>query len=137
MIRATLILGLMTGPVLAQQATAPDALRPAPDYYVNAIIDITIAQTLARSCTTISLDPPKFEQLTDAVLAQLTDDGFDPDRPHEQMVDPGEQFAALQTAFMDKHALVEGIGEAEVCAASKAEIAEGTGIGNLLIEVPG
>ena len=60
------------GAAVAQQAADEDvALRPAPDYFVEAVVASTTAQQIARACEALSLDPPKVQKMTADVLQRL------------------------------------------------------------------
>lgn len=135
---------LMAAPSFSQE-TAPEAeaeaetpeLRPAPDYFVETIVALTIAQQVARSCKTLSVNPVEAQKASASVMERLAADGFNVDAPHEEMIDPSERAVEMQQAFLAKHSLVEGIGEEDVCAAGRAEMAEGSETGSYLIEVDG
>ncbi len=117
-------------PVVAEQV-------PAPEYFVTASMESSTAQALAVSCTTLSVDPIAMTRLSEDVLEQLGEDGFLPDNIAERMADPSGAIADLQSAFLARHDLADGAPEAQVCAAGRREIADGTGIGRLLVEVEG
>ena len=51
------------------------------------------------------------------------------------MQDPSADVAVLQDAFVAKHNLRGTVTEDQICAAGLIEIAEGTGIGELLLGV--
>ncbi|MEM9795122.1 MAG: DUF5333 family protein [Pseudomonadota bacterium] len=123
-----LALVLLSGLAIAQD-------EPVPDYFVIAVFDVSTAQTLARSCATLSVDPVLAARQTEAVLAQLTEDGYTPENIQARMADPSEAIGRLQRDFMDRHGLSTGAAEEAVCAAGQKEIAEGTGVGALLLEV--
>ncbi|MDU8945880.1 DUF5333 family protein [Ovoidimarina sediminis] len=130
---------LLAGLAAAQDA-APEKdveLRPAPDYFVEAVVASTTAQQIARACEALSLDPPRVQAMTGAVLQRLLDDGFDLERPDGGMKESQDKFAAEQVKFMAKHGLEGAISSEMICAAGTAEIEEGTAIGALLIAVPG
>lgn len=111
--------------------------RPSPQYFVDTAFETSTAQALALSCATLSVDLGAMARRTEGTLQQLTDDGFTPDNLSARMADPTDAIAALQTAFMAKHGLADGAPETAVCAAGRAEIAEGTPVGALLLEVEG
>lgn len=127
--RAAAILLAATAPALAEDAA------PAPDYFVTTVMETSTAQQLAVSCPTLSVHLGRMAERTEAVLAQLTEEGFAPENLLARMEDPADRIAILQNLFMDKHGLKEDGSTTAVCAAGQAEIAEGTGIGALLIGV--
>lgn len=131
MIRALAITLALGAPALAEE------LRPAPGYYLDAVMDFTMAEQLARSCATLSVRADAMQARSAEVLARLQADGFDPALPNAGMEDPTMEVLARQQAFVDRHALPEAPGEAEVCAAGLAEIAAETQMGSFLTEVGG
>jgi hypothetical protein len=131
-VRALAILLLAAAlPAAAQEA------RPAPDYFVGAAHDFTTANALAVSCTRISIDPGAAGRRSTEVIERLAADGFDPATLEQDMADPSEIFMERRAAFLEKHGLNDAAPEGAVCAAALAEIAEGTGVGALLLEVEG
>lgn len=121
------------GSVVAQST---DTLRPTPDYFAEAVFDMSMAQALARSCNTVSVDPVRSGARAEALLEELGADGFDATAPHEQMEDPDGAIEVLQLAFVERHDL-NAPGEDKVCAVAMTEMTDDSGIGQLLVEVPG
>lgn len=119
----------------AAGAAAAQASRPAPDYFVTGAFETSTAQILALSCPSLSVDLGAMARRSGEVLDRLTADGFTPRTLESDMSDPAPAIAALQDAFRTRRGLPDGASEAEVCAAGAAEIAEGTGIGALLLEL--
>jgi hypothetical protein len=117
----------------ASAAQAAD--RPAPAYFVDAVMATTTAKQLAFACPQISINPVVVSGDAEVVMGQLNTDGFDTSLESLGMVDPTQDIAAMQVAFMDKHQLAEGAATETVCTAAKAEIAEGSRIGTYLLEV--
>ncbi len=134
MMRFAVIGILAAAPVFAQDA---GELRPAPDWFVEAVVAVTTAEQLARSCAALSLEGQTVHEATTAVMVRLEEDGFDTARPDGGMEPSAEAFRERQEAFMDKHGLTGEITVAMVCAAGRAEIAEGSVIGGYLVEMPG
>ncbi|TFL20227.1 DUF5333 family protein [Jannaschia formosa] len=127
--RLAAILLLTALPAAAQE------LRPIPGYFVEAAMQTSTANVLAVHCGRLSVDPVAAAQLSDRVLSRLNEEGITPRILAEETEDPTAAIAALQDAFVAKHGLADGAPEEAVCAAGLAEIAEGTGIGALLVEV--
>ena len=121
---------------LALPAVAQDRV-PAPRYFVETAMETSTAQVLAVNCPTLSIDPVAMARRSEVALKRLTDDGFTPENLMERMEDPSAEIAVLQDAFVAKHGLSDGADQNTVCAAGKAEIAEGSAIGALLLEVEG
>lgn len=129
MIRAIFIsCALCATPVWAE-------LRPAPAYFLDAIVATSTAQQLAQSCPDISIDPVIVSQASGDVLTQLEADGFDVSADDMGMLDASAEIQERQDAFLTKHALSNGAQTDEVCAAARLEMAEGTQIGTYLVEV--
>ncbi len=132
--RCAIIVAMAVG--LGGVAQAQDDARAAPEYFIKAIIDASTAQQLAMICPRVKLDLPVVEQVTGDVMARLEQDGFDLNSETLGMVDPGDELVARQRAFMAKHDL-DNAEQEDVCAAARAEMAEGSVIGSYLTEVPG
>lgn len=129
MIRAILIAcALCASPAWAE-------LRPAPGYFLDAIVATSTAQQLAQSCSEISIDPVVVSQASSDVLTQLEADGFNVNADDMGMLDASEEIQQRQDAFLAKHALTNGAQTDDVCAAARVEMAEGTQIGTYLVEV--
>lgn len=118
---------ILSGTVAAAQD------REAPEYFLDAVIATSTAQTLALSCDAVSLNPVNTAQLSQRVLVQLEADGFDTSREDLGMADASDALAERQDAFVEKHGLNTDAGEDSVCAAAEAEIDEGSAIGKLLL----
>ena len=129
--RAAALLLALTLPAGAQE------LRPVPDYFVETAMWTSTANILAVICNGLSIDLPAAARLSQETLDRLTEDGFTPRLLAEEMEDPADAIEVLQSAFLAKHDLARGASEAEGCAAGRREIAEGTEIGALLLEVEG
>lgn len=110
-------------------------LRPAPGYFLDAIVATSTAQQLALSCPEVSIDPVIIGKASGAVLTQLEADGFDVNAADMGMLDASADIQARQEAFVAKHGLAEGASTEAVCAAARAEMADGTDIGTYLVEV--
>ncbi len=128
MIKAAVIIA-----VCASAAQAAD--RPAPVYFVDAVMATTTAKQLALACPQISINLAVVGDDAEVVMDQLKADGFDTGTETLGMVDPSQDISVMQVAFMDKHKLAEGAATETVCTAAKAEIAEGSRIGTYLLEV--
>lgn len=125
-----------TGLVSGAAGQEADALRPTPDYFAEALFDLSTAQALARACRTVSVDPVRVQDRAGRLLTALEADGFSIDAPQDEMENPEAAIAALQAEFVERHA-IEAPEEVRVCEVAMTEIADGSGIGRLLVEVPG
>ena len=110
-------------------------LRPAPAYFLDAIVASTTAQQLARSCPDVSVDPVVVSNASGGVLNRLEADGFDVTTADLGMQDATDAIKERQDAFLAKHTLSDGASIESVCAAARVEMAEGTQIGTYLVEV--
>lgn len=119
----------LASPVAAQE------LRPAPDYFVGALIATEFAQALAINCPTLSVNPVVAKAMSENVLNWLEEDGFDRANPAAGMIDATPRLQELQAKLIERHGLA-GAKSDKVCAAGRAEMADKTDIGNLLVEVP-
>ena len=108
--------------------------RPAPAYYLEALIDTTTAQQLALSCPSLSVDLAVMAEATGVVINRLEADGFTMTAEQTGMLSSEDALTARQQVFVAKHGLETPTPDL-VCAAGKAEIAEGTVMGSFLIEV--
>lgn len=129
MIRAAVILCCLATPAFAADKV------PAPEYFVITVMENSTAQMLAVRCPTLSIHLGKAALRSESVLVQLTKDGFEPSNLEDQMEDPSAAVAVLQDAFVDKHDLRGTVTEAQICAVGQIEIAEGTGVGELLLGI--
>jgi hypothetical protein len=113
---------------------AAEDLRPAPDYYVETLFAVTMAEALATSCAAMGMDLLAAGAATTELQEKLIADGFNPDALVTQMIDPAPALRDLQTAFLEKHPDLSAPEEDAVCAAARAELAEETAIGAYLVE---
>lgn len=118
----------MAAPLLA------DDLRPAPDYYVDTLFSLTMAEALATSCNAVGMDLLAAGATTTELREKLAGDGFDGDQAFSQMIDPGPAMREMQAAFLEKHPGLSDPSEEIVCAVAAQEIAEETMIGIYLFE---
>ncbi len=121
-------LGLIATPAFAED------LRPAPDYYVEALFSLTMAEALATSCRTVGMDLLAAGAATTGLTEQLAEDGFDTEQPFAQMIDPAPAIRDLQADFLVKHPGLNEPTEEIVCNVALAEMAEETVIGRLLFD---
>lgn len=110
-------------------------LRPAPDYFIGALIATEFAQALAVNCPTLSVNPVVAQSMSENVLNWLEEDGFDRNDPASGMIDATPRLRELQASLIERHQLA-GAGPDRVCAAGRIEMDAKTDIGNLLVEVP-
>ena len=125
-------LSVITAMALAALPASAQDLRPAPDYYIDALFSLTMAEALAQSCSTMGMDLLAAGAATTELQEKLIADGFDAEEPFAQMIDPAPVLRDLQTAFLIKHPDLNTPDEAKVCAAAQVELEEATTIGRFL-----
>ncbi|MEL6688964.1 MAG: DUF5333 family protein [Pseudomonadota bacterium] len=124
MLRPALALFVLSFPAAAETV--------APDYYAEALFAVSTAETLVNFCPEIGLDTAALNTAAEAVLNRLADDGIGGDAIVSLSgVEPA--VAELQAAFTERHGLSEP-SESAICAAARAEMAEGSAIGQILTE---
>ena len=125
------------GALVATPALAED-LRPAPDYFVDAMVSITTAENIATACPNLVFDAVAASDVTTEVMDQLSADGFDAKNLESGMADPGDAVRAKQAAFLEKHKLTKDETDfIRICMAGFAEIKEGSPVGRFLGEITG
>ena len=124
---------LLCACVAATPLSAED-LRPAPAYFVETFFELTMAEALASACPAVGMDLLAAGAATTDLRLKLATDGFDPDAPLAQMIDPGPALRDLQDAFLVKHPGLADPTEDSVCAVARAEIADETPVGGYLFE---
>ena len=117
---------------LAPGMASAEDLRPAPEYYVETLFALTMAEALATSCSTMGMDLLAAGAATGELQDKLEADGFDRDQPFAQMIDPAPALRALQEAFLEKHPDLAAPDEAQVCAVARAELEQETRVGRYL-----
>ena len=107
--------------------------RPAPDYFVEAVIALQAAEQVAKACPDLSLNAPVIQQATMDVMQRLQADGFDVTRADAGMSASKEAFAAAQADFVGRHGLAGSPPAEKVCAAGRSEMSADSLIGRYLI----
>ncbi len=129
----TLALAVMLGCPLGAQE-----LRPAPGYFVDAMVAITTAENIATTCPNLSFDAVAASDVTTEVMEALAADGFDGKNLQGSMADPAEAVRGKQAAFREKHKLAQDEADfIRICMAGFAEIREASQVGGFLIEITG
>ena len=117
---------LMTGPAVAQEAKVS-----APQYYIDALYALQVAENVHEFCSTYSLNEATYNEQKRWIKRRLKDDGFDPENPKAQMKDVDRRLAAKEGALRKKFGF-ESDSQAGYCTAAKFEIAEQSLIGKML-----
>jgi hypothetical protein len=129
MIRTTTFVisaAMMTGPAVAQEAKVS-----APQYYIDALYALQVAENVHEFCPTYSLNEATYNEQKRWIKRRLKDDGFDPENPQAKMKDVDRRLAAKEGALRKKFGF-ESDSEAGYCTAAKFEIAEQSLIGKML-----
>ncbi|WP_420863076.1 DUF5333 family protein [Algirhabdus cladophorae] len=124
---AVLVMLVSSGTAFAQD-------RPAPDYFLQTLTDLNLAQALATQCQELSIDPAAAQMRTDDVLDQLEADGFDRNDPVSQMADASVALGQLQDAFVTRHSLA-GADRTAYCAAGQQDVEAAIGPGQFLVKI--
>ncbi|SDI26193.1 DUF5333 family protein [Aliiruegeria lutimaris] len=121
----------------ASGATAQE-LRPAPGYFVDAMVSITTAENIATACPNLTFNAVAASDATAEVMEKLAADGFDAENLEGTMADPGDAVRGKQATFREKHKLAKDETDfIRVCMAGFAEIKESTQVGSFLAEITG
>lgn len=128
MIRNAVLFCLLAGPVLAEDAVAPD-------YFVETVVATGVAQQLARACPTLSLNPQTVAKDSDGLMNRLAEDGIMLASEMPWADDASARIEAEVEAFVAEYGL-DAPTEEKVCGAGRAEIAAESAIGRYLLEVP-
>lgn len=124
-VTSALMIAAMAAPAWAEE------LRPAPDYYVEAVFAIQMAEALALDCDAVTVDlfatQARVTEMTEALVA----DGFDADQPFAQMIDPAPRLRDMQAAFVGQYGLEDPDQDA-LCAAARSEMEKTSPLGALL-----
>ena len=115
---------------MAMPSFAQD-LRPAPEYFLNTMFAVPMAENLAAFCPTASLNYAVISVAHDEVMKRLTSDGFQTEDPFSEMQDTQPAMDAKLAEFMERHQLA-GADQKMVCLAAANESAAGTMVGRLL-----
>ena len=118
-------LALCVSPIVA-------ASQEMPEYFLDEIVAASWAEQVAKFCPQLSVNPISAAQLSQALLERLSEDGIDLDTV--EAASDADAIAQRQAVFLEKHGLIEP-DQAAICAAGRAEIAEGSPIGAYLTEV--
>lgn len=124
---------LISAPLSAEETAMP--LRAAPEYFIETVFAVSVSGALARACPDLSVNPLAVTQASDGLDAKLESDGFPVADPVAAMSDAQSKMDLRRDAFMTAYPLI-GAGTDEVCAAGRVEMAAGTVLGSLLVEVP-
>lgn len=109
--------------------------RVAPEYYLDALFDASMAQQIALACPALSVNPAATSAMTGQVLERLEADGFDMANPDFDAAQAQAGFAARLSAFAERTGLGDGAATDVVCAVGRSEIDGATKIGALLVAV--
>ena len=115
----------------AAPAVAQDVKVSAPQYYIDALYALQVAENVHEFCPTYSLNEATYNEQKRWIKRRLKDDGFDPENPQSKMKDVDRRLAAKEGALRKKFGF-ESDSQAGYCTAAKFEIAEQSLIGKML-----
>lgn len=129
-----IIIGLIPLCMLATSAAAE--LRPAPDYYLETLMELSFADQYSTACDTLDINQGAMGSTIDWLMSRLLEDGFkDPTRAHEEMELPSqEETDAIVLELIERHDTTEDP-NASWCEEGRLEIENETNIGLMLMEV--
>ena len=129
--RGRLHIGLVLALGLAPAASAQDVKVSAPQYYIDALYALQVAENVHDYCPSYALNEATYNEQKRWITRRLKDDGFDTKNPRAQMKDVDRRLAAKQAALQKKYGF-ESDSRAGYCTAAKFEIAEQSLIGKML-----
>lgn len=113
-------------------------LPPAPGYFVDAVFETTMAQSLALSCPQLSFEIREASLYSGEVMARLNDEGFDTNSPDGVAVSGfNESLSERVEPFLARYGLDTDTSAQNACAAGLAELAADSPVARFLIEVSG
>ena len=115
----------------APAVMAQEAKVAAPQYYVDALYALQVAENVHDFCPKYSLNEATYNEQKRWIKRRLKEDGFDPENPQAKMKDVERRIAVKEGALRDKYGF-ESDSEAGYCTAAKFEIAEQSLIGKML-----
>jgi len=117
---------MMTAPAVAQ-----DVKVSAPQYYIDALYALQVAENVHEFCPKYSLNEATYNEQKRWIKRRLKDDGFDPENPQAKMKDVDRQLATKQRVLREKYGF-QSNSKAGYCTAAKFEIAQQSLIGKML-----
>lgn len=120
--------------VTMQSASAQDR-TVAPDYYIDGVFAASMAQQIALSCPTLSVNPVATSTLSGGVLARLESEGYDITNLDFDVRAGQRALDQRVAAFGERTGLQSGALTETVCLAGQREIEAATEVGKLLLIV--
>ena len=136
--RALAALLLAAAPAWAGDAPAAADLPEAPDYFVAAVFETTMAQSLSLACPALSFEIREASLYSGEVMGRLAQDGFDTASADGVAVSGfDEKLQALVAPFMARHGLDADTSPENACRAGFAELDAGSAVGRFLMRLDG
>lgn len=117
--------------LLTTASVAQEVKVSAPQYYIDALYALQVAENVHEFCPTYSLNEATYNEQKRWIKRRLKDDGFDPENPQAKMKDVDLRLATKERLLREKFGF-ESDSQAGYCTAAKFEIAEQTLIGKML-----
>ncbi len=116
---------------IASVANAQDVKVSAPQYYIDALYALQVAENVHEFCPNYALNEATYNEQKRWIKRRLKDDGFDTQNPRAQMKDVDLRLASKERQLREKFGF-ESDSQAGYCTAAKFEIAEQSLIGKML-----
>ena len=117
--------------VLATPAATQEVKVSAPQYYIDALYALQVAENVHDFCPNYALNEATYNEQKRWITRRLKDDGFDTKNPKAQMKDVDLRLATKQRQLREKYGF-QSDSKAGYCTAAKFEIAEQSLIGKML-----
>ena len=115
----------------AMTASAEE-LRPAPQYYLDTVIGMSMAEQYAWHCPAVVVNQDAVAAAYGVVIEKLGADEFETDAPHEHMaLPPQADTDAIIISMLNRNEAAADP-EASFCGEARAEMKSGTVTGTLL-----
>jgi len=124
--------GLIAMATCGVTAASAEELRPAPQYYLDTVIGMSLAEQYAWHCPAVVVNQDAVAAVYGALIQRLGADGFETDAPHEHMaLPPQADTDAVITSMLSRNEAAADP-EASFCGEARAEMKSGTVTGKLL-----
>ncbi len=121
--------------ILAMPALAENHLAVAPQYYLDTVIGMSLAEQYAWHCTKLDVSGEAMGVAYAGVLEQLASEGIPTDAPHEHMLlPPAAETDAMITDMLERNQAADDPATA-FCSEARAEMAAGSIVGSFLQEI--
>ncbi|NKB28100.1 MAG: hypothetical protein GKR99_11315 [Rhodobacteraceae bacterium] len=124
----------LVAPILAGQVQVDSHLPEAPEYYLETVIGVSLAEQYVWHCPDLRVNAEAFGAAYAVVLERLAEIGVPSDAPHEHMLlPPAEETDAVIRDMLARNEDADDPGAA-FCAEARAEMAASSVVGTFLAE---